>query len=66
MYCVGKRSRRNGRDTFTMEAVDWNTRELLYHVETVSSLLINGLYAATTVGTKGDIVMGVFSNGCAQ
>jgi len=58
LYCVGKRARPKKRDIFTMEAVDWATGQSLYHVETSSSLLANGLYAGTIIGTSGDIVMG--------
>jgi len=59
-YCIGKRSREieKLRDVFTVEAVDWHTGRSLYHVKLSSSLLYNGLYAGTIIGTEHDIVMG--------
>ena len=60
-YCAGKRSRPALRDVFTVEAVDWETGRALYHVEISSTLLANGLYAGTIIGTEGDIVMGTLA-----
>lgn len=56
-YCLGKRpasteSNRFKRDQFTIEALSWRTGESLYHVELGSTLLSNGLYAGTIVGTQ--------------
>ena len=60
-YCAGKRSRPAKRDVFTIEAVDWETGKSLYHVEISTTLLANGLYAGTIIGTDGDIVMGTLA-----
>jgi len=59
-YCIGKRSRKveKLRDVFTIEAIDWRTGRSLYHVKLSPSLLYNGLYAGTIIGTEHDLVMG--------
>lgn len=59
-YCIGKRSREveKLRDVFTVEAIDWRTGRSLYHVKLSPSLLYNGLYAGTIIGTEHDLVMG--------
>jgi len=59
-YCIGKRSRKveKLRDVFTVEAIDWRTGRSLYHVKLSPSLLYNGLYAGTIIGTEHDLVMG--------
>lgn len=59
-YCNGKRSREveKLRDVFTVEAIDWRTGRSLYHVKLSPSLLYNGLYAGTIIGTEHDLVMG--------
>ena len=62
LYCLGKRDRHGvaegRRAVFTIEAIDWETGASLYHFEISSSLLANGLYAGTIVGTGNDVVMG--------
>jgi hypothetical protein len=57
-YCLGKRAARASsgkgakRDQFTIEALSWTTGKALYNVELGSTLLSNGLYAGTIVGTQ--------------
>lgn len=67
-YCLGKRSSAHAhtalgaedsetplgkpRDQFTIEALSWSTGASLYHVKLGSTLLSNGLYAGTIVGTQ--------------
>lgn len=58
IYCLGKRTRPERRDVYTVEAISWETGRSLHHVELSTTLLANGLYAGTIIGTKGDIVMG--------
>jgi len=45
MYCVGKRG-----DTWTVEAIDWETGVPSFHVETGVGSEYNSVYAATEVG----------------
>lgn len=53
--CLGKRPAsglHNKRDQFTIEALSWDTGRSQYHVKLGSTLLSNGLYAGTIVGTQ--------------
>lgn len=55
LYCLGKRYRTKSegeRSTYTIEAVDWKTGRSLYYVDIGPTMLSNGLYAGTIVGTK--------------
>ena len=53
LYCLGKRNQPlSSRSTYTIEAVDWNTGRSLYYVDIGPTMLSNGLYAGTIVGTK--------------
>jgi hypothetical protein len=44
------------RDQYTIEAVSWETGASLFHVPIGSTLLSNGLYAGTIVGSKVTII----------
>jgi len=55
-YCIGARD-----NTWTLEGVDWDTGESVFHKKTGFGPAYNSLYAATQIGDSGDIVTGTLA-----
>ena len=56
IYCIGARD-----ETWTLEALDWNTGESVFFIPISKKLKYNSYYAGTQIGPNGDIVSGAFS-----
>ena len=51
MYCTGKRG-----DTWTFEALNWDTGDQLFSIPTGEGFEYNSVYAATQVGVSGELL----------
>lgn len=55
LYCVGQRE-----TDWTLEAVDWNTGESVFHQRMSRHFRYNSFYAATEIGPGGSILTGMY------
>jgi len=56
VFCLGHRGK-----TFTLESVDWDSGESLWHKALGHSLAWNSQYAGTEIGTYDDVIMGTLT-----
>ena len=56
MYFVGNRN-----ETWTLEAVDWNTGHSAFHFPMGKRQKYNSLYSGTQIGPNGDLVTGTLT-----
>ena len=55
LYCIGQRD-----SHWTLEGIDWNTGESVFHRKLARGSKHNSFYAATEIGVNGSILTGTF------